>query len=193
MIISMIKKFKSIILLVAIILLILSILLLFYDIGIIFFILPLEIIILSWIFTKGKWEKFIKTEEAIKWKKSIIFNIYLVLFILNSIIEIYYLINRPLSLSNDPTSYINPLTYFAFAFVTIGNIIFIFFLMWKKAPKQILSLPITSVIITFIISNALISLGFWEDTLTYSIILILLFILNILWAFYIRFIFLRKK
>lgn len=166
-------------------------LVLFQDIGIIFFIIPLGIIILPWLFTKGNWEKAIRKEDTRKWKKSIIFNIYLILLILNLILEIFLLVNRPPSISNEPANYLNSLSYLSFGFTTLVNLIFISFLLWKKAPKQILSLPLISLTAALIIPQGLIAVGLWGTSI-FSLTFILLPILQIIWALYVRFIFLKK-
>lgn len=186
------RKAKIIVITIAIILLALgAYLTLIENIGIIFFIVPLELIILPWLFTKGNWEKNMKKENAKKWKKSLIFNIYLILLILNLILELYLLVNRPPSLSHEPLNYLNSLANLNFVFVTLVNLIFMSFSLWKKSPKQILSLPLISFLSTFIVPEILIVVGLFGKPL-FSLTFILLPVAQIIWALYIRFVFLRS-
>jgi len=142
------------------------------------------------IFSKGKWEKNINKEEAKKWRKSAILTFYTILLVIHSILFSYLWINIPPSISHEPANYLNSLDNLnTIVFVFFINIVFISFLMWKKAPKQILSLPIISIIL-FTIPGFVNSL-IWEIA-TRLYLFSILPILNIIWAIYIRFVFLRK-
>lgn len=153
--------------------------------------IPITIIIIGlWIFSRGKWEKNIKKEEARKWRVSVIFILYLILFFIHSILSSYLWINMPPQISHEPPNILNYLDDLnTIGFVLFINIIFVSFLMWKKAPKQILSLPLISIILfTF---PAFVNYWIWEIAVKLYIFAILP-ILNIVLAFYVRFIFLKK-
>lgn len=143
-----------------------------------------------WKLSKGKWEKRIKKDEAQKWRKSVVFNLYLFLFMISSLLTSYLWINRPPQISNEPPNilnYIANLNDFSFLFFTF---IFIIFCLWKKAPKQILSIPLVSILIILIP-------GIIDIFVPWELILelythIILQLLIIMWAFYIRFIYLVK-
>ena len=153
----------------------------------------IEIILISWILNKGRWEKELKREDATKWRRSKIFRVYLILFTLYSILDAYLWINRPPSLSNEPGNILNSLDFINFGFLITINLIFIVFLIWKKSPKQILSLPLL-LIITFTIPIIVLGINFqlWNVFIK-NYIFAVLPLLQLIWLYYVRFIFLKKR
>lgn len=160
------------------------------DISLLFFIVPLGIIVLLWIFSKGKWEIKLDKEDSSKWKKSTIFNFYLILFIFHSLFNLYFWIVRP-SYTSDELEFSRLLYLGALdlvGFILLINFLFIIFLMRKKAPKQILSIPLIS-IINFIIPGII---PFWSIAMK-SYVFAILPVLQIIWTIYVRFIFLKER
>ncbi|MBR9704653.1 hypothetical protein GOV12_04525 [Candidatus Pacearchaeota archaeon] len=187
------NKMKPIINIVSILLILLILILLtIYDFSLIFFIVPILIILGLWKLSKGKWEKRISREDARKWRRSIIFTIYLVLFIVSSLLIFYLGINRPPQISNEPPNILNYLADLnMIGFALFINIIFITFCIWKKAPKQILSIPFVYLILGMTpgLIGTFISLKIFENLYAFSV----LPILQIFWGLYVRFKIFSKK
>ena len=188
------NKLKFIGILLAIVLIIIGIYFLLSNNPSFILIVFTEIIILSWVFTKGKWEENRNKNEVESWRKSIIFNIYLLLLIIHSILSVYLWINRPPSLSDQPGNFLNTLDFINFfGFVIFINTLSILILILKRAPKQILSLPLLALFISMIPAiTANINFEFL-GIFIYNYFFAILSGLQLIWLYYIRFIFLKNR
>jgi len=151
-----------------------------------------EIVVLPWILSKGKWEKKVNEKNATTWRSSKIFAIYLVLFILHSFFGSFYLVDVvgiPRIEREFPRFYI--IAGFDLMVFIIINVIFIIICIRKRAPKQILSIPLIE-FIRYTIPITLSKLGLFYLALE-SYFLAVLPLLQIIWALYVRFVFLGSK